>query len=103
MITSHHFTDGDGVPNGGQTFGRGFAIAWQNGPLVHDGQRNEPNGAFVEDIILAAIDRLEFHQRGKFASGYNANAIAFLESAIAELNARTADRKSRGVEGTTNV
>ena len=105
MFTSNHFTDSKGRPAGGSTYGRGFAIAWQNGPLVDPktGQRGEPNGAFVEDVIQAAIDRLEFYQRGPFACEANAVAITYLRSAIVQLNIRTADRERRNVEGTHEV
>ena len=105
MFTSHHFTDSEGRPCGGSTYGRGFAIAWQNGPLVDPktGQRSEPNGAFVEEVIQAAINRLEFYQRTPFACSANGVAITYLRDAIALLNARTAEREARGVEGTHEV
>jgi len=102
-IKSSHFNDADGNPAGGGTFGRGFAITWQNGPLGRSGpdeERREPNGAFVEDIIAAAIDRLEYYQRSQFACDYNQQAIDFLKGAIGVLTERTKDRESRGVEGT---
>jgi hypothetical protein len=54
----------------------------------------------VEDIIRAAIDRLEYYQRGKFASEYNAHALVDLGSALSILESRTADREARKVEGT---
>lgn len=99
-IQSDQWIDDNGNPAGGCTQGMGFVISWQNGPLAVDGVRREPNGAFVEDVIRAAIDRLEFYQRSKFASGYNADAIVSLHAALVSLNARTHDREARGVEGT---
>ena len=87
---------------GGTTFGTGFAISWQNGPLGRDGDRIKPNGAFVESIILAAVDRLEYYQQSRFASAYNADALISLRQALARLNDRTSDRERRGVEGTHN-
>jgi hypothetical protein len=135
-VTSNHFTDVDGNPAGGTTYGNGFAIGWQNGPLrepchippataqaitecptpgYHETHRycpscpwtenvgvakRDPNGAFVEDVIAAAIDRIEFYQRGKFASDFNARALDHLTLALQELTARTADREARRVEGT---
>ncbi|NYZ70127.1 hypothetical protein H0A36_29370 [Endozoicomonas sp. SM1973] len=98
-----HFIDSNGNPAGGTTSGRGFAISWQNGPLDANGERLPPNGAFVEDIINAAKDRLEFYQESKFCCDYNAEAIKHLESAINVLNSRTANREKRGVEGTHEV
>lgn len=95
MITQQHFNDVNGNPAGGYTTGKGIGIEWQNGPL--DGG---PNGAFVEEVIKAAIGRLKFYQGGKFAGRENALAITKLEEALHWLRDRTDDRKSRGVEGT---
>ena len=97
---SEHWNDANGMPAGGTTYGRGFAIGWQNGPLGRGDERREPNGAFVEDIIAAAIDRLKYYQRSQFASDYNARALRSLEEALVALNERTADRECRDVEGT---
>ena len=99
-MTSYHFSDANGNPSGGQTFGRGFAISWQNGPLAVDGVRKEPNGAFVEQVIEAAVDRINFYQRSKFASPYNEAALKHLMAALEMLKTRTLDREARGVEGT---
>lgn len=100
MIHSEHWNDTSGNPAGGTTFGRGFAIGWQNGPLGRGDDRKEPNGAFVEDIIAAAADRLQYYQDSRFASKYNAMALLHLDEALRALNARTADREDRDVEGT---
>jgi hypothetical protein len=97
---SEHFSDHTGMPTGGHSHGTGFAIAWQRGPLGRDGDRIEPNGAFVEDVIDVVIDRLNYYQDSRFASSYNADAIKFLSMAGAALHARTADREKREVEGT---
>jgi hypothetical protein len=102
-ITANHFSDADGNPAGGTTFGHGFCIGWQNGPLGRGDERREPNGAFVEDVIAAAIDRLGFYQRSRFACDANAVAIAHLTAALGELQARTAEREKRAVEGTHAV
>lgn len=104
-IESDHWTDPDTqAPEGGQTFGPGFVIAWQRGPMVDaQGNRKTQNGAFVEDIIKAAVDRLEYYQGTKFAGTYNSQALLLLNQALDVLNQRTADRVSRGVEGTHQV
>ena len=99
-FTATHFTDSQNNPAGGTTFGVGFAIGWQNGPLNRGVYRLEPNGAFVETIIKAAADRLEFYQASKFKSDYNAEALGHLYAALDALNRRTADRERRRVEGT---
>lgn len=99
-IRCDHWDDAAGNPCGGNTFGTGFAIGWQHGPLGRGTGRTEPNGAFVEDVINAAADRLECYQRGKFASDYNARAIVHLRQAVKILEDRTSDRDARRVEGT---
>lgn len=100
MITQRHFYDADGNPEGGQTFGPGFAIAWQRGPLGRGVERQPQNGAFVEEVLQAVIGRLEFFQNSQFASAFNADALEHLQAALQHLNNRTRDRVSRGVEGT---
>lgn len=102
-ITENHRLDENGNPAGGETLGTGIEIHWQDGPLNIDGQRKEPNGAFVEGIISAAIGRLEFYNDGKFKCRENSLAITKLQEASHWLNARTADREKRGVEGTHQI
>lgn len=94
-IESEHRWDEAGNPAGGTTTGVGFEIRWQDGP-VGDG---EPSGAFVEGVINAVIDRLEFFQHSGFRCDANAAAIQNLLAARYELQSRTADRRRRGVEG----
>lgn len=100
FIFSEHWKDEQSRPTGGVTSGRGFLISWQNGPLRIDGEKREPNGAFVEDVILAAQDRLKYYQQSIFNCAENAEAIHHLEKALAVLRYRTAKREARGVEGT---
>lgn len=117
-IKSEHWNDANGNPEGGTTFGNGFAIGWQHGPLgrhhpscgmKQDGvctpqcTRRPPNGAFVEDIIEAAADRIRYYQGSRFACERNARALYHLEEALAALDQRTRDRESRAVEGTHTV
>jgi hypothetical protein len=99
-ITSNNFLDSNGKPAGGTTFGNGFAIGWQNGPLGSGDGRIEPNGAFVEDVIAAAEDRLQFYQNNGFACDENAKAIGFLKDALGWLDSRTKRGVAAGVEGT---
>ncbi len=117
-----HFQDPAGNPAGGTSFGNGFAIGWQNGPLgrhvagpdgcclqlapdkrpgcVKGCTRIAPNGAFVEDVLGAVVDRIEYYQSTKFACERNARALDHLRAALVELNNRTQDREARKVEGT---
>ena len=98
-----HQIDPDGNPTGGVTHGRGFSICWQNGPLGRGDERVRPNGAFVEDVIRAAIGRLKHYQASPFECEENVTAIQHLQDALFVLAARTRDRETRGVEGTHGV
>jgi hypothetical protein len=88
------------VPAGGCTYGPGLCISWQNGPLGRDPNRKPPNGCFVEAVIQAAIGRLEFYQSTPFRCPENQVALDHLHRALGALEARTADREARNVEGT---
>ena len=91
--------DENGNPTGGSVRGTGLAVDWQNGPLGRGEDRKEPNGAFVETVIDAARQRIEFYQASQFKCRENAIAITKLEEALLWLNKRTADREKRNVEG----
>jgi len=92
--------DADGNPAGGSVTGVGFGIIWQNGPLGRGKDRKEPNGAFVETVIAAVIQRIQYYQNSKFKCRENALAITKLEEALHWLNSRTARREVQDVEGT---
>jgi hypothetical protein len=98
-ITENHELDGNGVPTGGTTTGTGIDIRWQNGPLGRGAERKDPNGAGVEDVLRAAIGRLQFFQK-HFPCRENAVALTHMETALLWLDKRTAEREARGVEGT---
>lgn len=101
---SEHWMDENDNPGGGVSSGLGFNISWQNGPLqLPDGNRRIPNGAFVEAIVYAAIDRIQLYQRSKFKCDENEAALFHLKNALEALETRTAGRTARGVEGTHNV
>ena len=102
-ITEDHRLDSDGRPAGGRTTAVGIAINWQDGPLGTGDDRIEPNGAFVEGVIAAAIGRLQFYNDGQFRCRENSLAITHLEEALHWCQARTAAREARGVEGTHTV
>lgn len=100
---SENWLDEQGNPAGGVVSGRGFTISWQNGPLGRGSERREPNGAFVEDVIAAVTQRIEFYQQGRFACDENLAAINQLRVALAALALRTRKRETRAVEGTHEV
>lgn len=121
-VIAVHRNDPNGNPAGGRSTGTGILIDWQDGPLGrHAGQctpgvvsgtgeksggcvegctRKPQNGAFVEGVIDAAINRLEYYQASKFDCLENQIAISNLRSALAVLNLRTQIREIKGVEGT---
>ena len=120
-ITAKNYNDEDGNPAGGSVTGEGLWIKWQGGPLGRcaclgpheecaDGGmdscpcvRDEPTGAFVETVIEAAKQRIEYYQTTKFECQENANAINYLIWALRQLGIRTALREERGVEVTHEV
>lgn len=65
--------------------------------LNEDGSKQD--GTTVEAVIQVAIARLT-DLNSRFQSPFNDHALSALNEAIAQLNARTRDRVSRGVEGT---
>jgi len=102
-IEGVHQTDDKGNPAGGFTTGTGIRIDWQNGPLGRDEDREDPNGAFVEGVIAAAIDRMKFYQSasdGRFRCRENALVLTKLEEALHWCDHRTQEREARKVEGT---
>jgi hypothetical protein len=97
---ANHGRDAHGNPSGGWSRGIGIDIKWQDGPLGRGAERKEPNGAFVETVIRAVMDRLNFYQNSRFVCVENATAINHLTLALAALERRTRGRELREVEGT---
>jgi hypothetical protein len=102
-IGAQHQEDERGNPAGGRTIATGIEINWQNGPLGRGPERQPANGAFVEGVIAAALDRLYYYQGSAFKCRENAIAITKLEEALHWLDHRTQDREARAVEGTHAV
>ena len=99
---SRHWLDPNGNPGGGCYSVPGLIVLFQDGPIKEQGV----NGAQVEDLLQAARERLQFLNEagnGKFASDYNAAAIAAIRQAEEMLLLRTQEREGRGVEGTSQV
>ena len=69
---------------------------FQNGPIGEFGV----NGTTNEAELAKVRHRLECFQAGPFPCEENAEALEHINKAIAVLEARTADRKARHVEGT---
>jgi hypothetical protein len=102
-FNAYNWNDTNGKPAGGFVSGAGLNIDWQNGPLKANGAIHAPSGAFVETVLAAALQRIQYYQEGEFACRENALAITKIEEALHWLAARTADRERRGVEGTHQV
>lgn len=100
---AENINDRDGNPAGGSVVGTGLGINWQDGPLGRDEDRIEPNGAFVETVIAAVIQRIEYYNSTQFRCRENSLAVTKLEEALHWLNHRTQAREARGVEGTHAV
>lgn len=69
-------------------------LNFQRGPVKEAGL----NGATNEAMLAILVHRLQF-LNGKFPCRENSLAITKLQEAQMWLNARTADRQARGVEG----
>jgi hypothetical protein len=100
QITCINHNDENGRPAGGSVTGIGIYINWQDGPLGRGEERVLPNGAFVETVIAAALQRIEYYQSSQFKCRENAIAITKLEEALHWLHARTNRREAQGTEGT---
>lgn len=92
-------------PIGGNVVGIGIEIYWQDGPRGQEGTDEllPPNGAFVEDVLWAALQRLEFFQDSKYRCRENALAITKIEEALFILKDRQLSRSERNVEGKHEV
>lgn len=105
MLKAANMVDENGNPTGGYVRSRGLTIDWQNGPRAQEGTDEllPPNGAFVEDAIYAALQRLQAFQDSKYAHEANARAIGHLDAALMALESRRKEREERGVEGRHEV
>lgn len=88
--SSHHW-ETEGKPDGGQSYGIGFTIAWQRGSLLEQGR----NGAFLIEVLEACLDELK-HKNRQFPCDENTMAITYLVCCLEQLNARLERRKEQG-------
>jgi hypothetical protein len=94
-----NYTDDQGNPAGGEVHATGLDIAWQDGPLGWPPDPAKINGAFIETVLDAVAERLNFYQSSKFACPENKDALDHIRAAIDAIDARK-DRHARQVEGT---
>lgn len=85
-------------------------VRWQDGPRGTNESNADgspvllpPNGAFIEDVLWAALQRLEFFQDSKYRDRGNALAITHIEGALQALKDRQLERSYRKVEGKHEV
>ncbi len=109
LVKSDFSVDSDGHPTGGET--RAYVlvgdspdegtlalqILWQDG--VVDPELGQ-NGAFVEDVLEAARQRLQFFNSTEFRCRENSIAITKIEEALQWLDWRTRARLIEDVENT---
>jgi hypothetical protein len=100
-VRTRDFVDADGNPAGGYAHGVGMCVSFQDGPrgLDENGCLKPANGAFVEDLLVAAASRLEFFQGSQFSCEANADALKHIHQAITALHTRAVGRAVRGVLG----
>lgn len=104
LIVGENTTDEDGNPTGGWVEAVGIRIDWQDGPRrLEDGSMAEATGAFIEDLLTIAVERMEFYQASKFACRENAIIITKLQEAQHWARHRREDRARRGVLGAHEV
>lgn len=99
MPVDENWVDGQGNPAGGYYLSQGLTVVFQNGPV----QENGENGAQVEDLLHAALQRLRFLNTaadGRFQCAENEQAIDGVETALFALLDRTRHREEQSVEGT---
>jgi len=85
----HHNLDAEGKPAGGRTKGAGFDFEWNSAP-----PGTMTNGAFVEDVLEAAIGRLQFLQKSN-PTRAKAIALTELETGLLWLQRAIAEEKQK--------
>lgn len=105
LVNSEFTTDKDGNPTGGETWLEirstddlvaAMHIFWQDGIVGDNGQ----TGAFIEDVLEAVRQRLQFFQTSRFRCKENAMALNKVEEALQALDWRTRKRLLANVENT---
>lgn len=115
LIEATNKLDHEGNPTGGDVYLKvtkdgdaefpALVVNWQDGPRGQGEGKPlaEPNGAFVEDVLWAALQRLEFFNQSKYRDRANSLAITHIEQALQALKDRQLERSHRNVEGKHEV
>jgi hypothetical protein len=102
-FAARNATNDRGRVAGGFAKGTGIDIVFQDGPLE---EGEYPSGAFVEHVLEAAAQRLEFYQKvedGRYDCAETALALEYVQNAIIQLVARKERRSVEGTLGTYGV
>lgn len=100
-FVASNFNDEEGNHFGGCSYGPGFVISWQRGPVINHGKGDSgQNGAFLQTVLDAVIHQLEYVNKGKFQCPENEEALKHLNLAAEAMQARRLKRLNRGVSGT---
>ena len=97
-LVNKNWSNPDGTRAGGVSYGPGFCVSWQRGPLT-EGR----NGAFLIEVLEACESQLAYYQDSKFTCQENADALNHLNAAISTLQSRRDRRFAEGKLGTTEV
>jgi hypothetical protein len=87
------------VTNGAEVAGKFGIVKFQKGPIKEFGV----NGCQQKDLLAIVLHRLQGFQSSNYACRENALAITKIEEAMHWLNHRTAERRARGVQGTSKI
>ena len=99
MVFYQNWTNSSGNHEGGVSYGEGFCISWQRGPLNETGR----NGAFLIEVLEACYQQLEYFQNSKFACAENEQALGHLRVTIQLMENRRKNRQVEGTLGTSQV
>lgn len=103
-VRGGHYMNDEGFPTGGYATATGMLVAFQDGPTKAGEQCYVKNGAFVEDLLIAAKSRLEFYQTSdKVKCEENRAAIIAIEAALTVLGVRRSRRIAAGKYGTNEM
>ena len=75
-------------PSGGFVEGVGLKIIWQSGLSTQDTEKEDPDGTFVETVLKAVKNRIEFYQTGWSACTENVVALIKIREALQILDSR---------------
>lgn len=104
VLKARHYMVDD-LPQSGYVVGPGLTVVWQDGPRAKqsDGTLAAANGAFVEDLLVAAYERLAFFQSTQFSHEANAFAMDYIVNALDAMQSRASQRAAAGKLGQQEV